>query len=682
MYVRLTKTLQDKGTLLPQDQVEAHVDDYSIDWYYSAYWYNEEVLEYWDNNNKSIAGFAGEGYTDTLFWDLDFKPDFEKVRQSALVLIEHLYNLGFNQSVEIYFSGNKGVHILLKTGSIFNHKETRQICTKLAKEAGVSSTVFDMVVYNATRVFRVANTKHQDSGLYKIAISESELRDLSEMEIRKLAENPRDVEYESAKIDAEFLKKKYYEVDAAPKKEFDVPDGLDLSGCPPNKRKCIYTLEQGFFGQGERENALIRLAAYHKGQGFTKDVVRAILNKALELRESRYESLNPYNDSDTERILNVVYSDTWAGGIYSCDDPFLLNHCDSSCGFYNQEDELNIEWNTIDQVIESYEKYGKEAQKEYPKTGIDWVDNRIRLRPRNYSILNGSNGSGKTSVIIQIIENLNKQQIYHMIFSLDMANTSLLEKMATKHTEYTPQEVEAAFNKYTYDIKKVKNIKTLLKENYPYTLFNFKSMVTSDYIEKVITSYNGDKSEKTRIQIVFIDYAGRLVGSEATAYAMASKNALAANDICKNTNTHLMYISQISRDKGDHTEPLHSSRIAKDSGHWEENATIVINVWRPFGNGLQADDEYLHLYIAKNRAGCLDECVFHWNGKTGTIAPMTKDEFRQYIDLCQQHHKDLPTAQARFIDKDSDYFKREKTFKIVKKEKNERIPCRTKFEDS
>ena len=61
---------------------------------------------------------------------------------------------------------------------------------------------------------------------------------------------------------------------------------------------------------------------------------------------------------------------------------------------------------------------------------------------------------------------------------------------------------------------------------------------------------------------------------------------------------------------------------------------------------------------------------------------MTKDEFRQYIDLCQQHHKDLPTAQARFIDKDSDYFKREKTFKIVKKEKNERIPCRTKFEDS
>lgn len=654
MYIRVTKTVKDRGVLIHPKDLEKTVKDPEIDWYYSPFTYGEDALEYFKEHKNSIKGYEGDVWTNTLYWDLDCDGDFEKVRESAVNLLEYLDLKGYGDGLEYYFSGNKGIHVLLKTTTKFTPAETSAICYNVAMKAGVDKEVFDTTVYNVNRIFRVTNTRHPKSELFKIPLTDEQLLDYSEEEIRKLAEEPREIEEKSEAMDANDFKK--YAKKPEPKSgqpsnvvslnrniSYNFTEGegdFNPMNCPRGKRRCIYTLENGRFGPGERENALIRLAAYYRGRGMSYEHTYSVLNKALERRAAVYEDLNTYSDDDTYRILKEVFSDGWNGGTYTCrstaehPDTYLQSKCDLGDGPCGDEDAhvSPVDVVTVEGLIEKYIEYGNEALKEYPKTGLEWIDKKIRIRPRNFSVINGANGSGKTSLVVNMIKNLNAQEIYHIIFSLDMADSSLTEKLGATFTDYSQRDIERAFNVHTRDEKIMQEVVEALKLNLPYTIFDFTSAVDSRHIESVINRIK--KEYNTDIRVAFVDYAGRLIGDHDSEFANSSQNALLANDVAKRTDTHIIYLSQVSRENGDHTTPLRTSRIAKHSGAWEENSTFIINVWRPFGNGLEGQDNYMHLYIAKNRAGSLGERCFWWEGTTGLIRDISQREFRDYKQMC------------------------------------------------
>lgn len=655
MYIRVTKTVADIGVLIEPEELVNTVDDPTIDWYTSAYEYGEDALDYFKEKG-SISGYNGPTWTQTLHWDLDAEGNFEAVREGALKLYEKLKELNIHKGLEIFFSGNKGFHVLVHTHHRFTPKETKRICHNIAVEAGVSAKVFDTTVYNATRIFRVEYTRHQKSGLYKVPISLEELKSLTESDIREIAKSDklRDAWSDGELVDAEFLKEKY---PVKPEREplnvvpFIAPESaqdFDPMNCPPGKRRCIYVLENGYYEPGTRENAIIRLAAYYKAKDYDKELIFKKITESLEKRSVVYPEANDYHDSDTWRNIDQVFSENWQGGTYSCKtDEFLASKCDlghGPCSLEEKENSANPIVG-IGGLIEMYKQYGEEALKEYPKTGIKWLDQKIRIRPKNFSIWNGANSSGKTSLIIQIIHNLNKQGIYHMFFSADMADTSLFEKLAVKFTDYTYWEVEQAFNAHSADPKIQQEIVDILKKEFPYTLFDFTSSLNMDHIKKSVLTFKEQADNPLDIQIVFVDYAGRLVGNKDSEYANATDAATKANDVAKRTSTHMAIISQIPREQGDHTTPIRSSRVSKSSGAWEENATFAINCWRPFGSGVDGNDDYMHLYIAKSRNSILEERAFSWNGRRGEIRELTDQELTVYESLCETYNKDAPKAQ-------------------------------------
>lgn len=665
MLVRVTKTVRDRGALVHPDEVEKFVENREIDWYCSPFFYGEGALEYWKEHGESIKGFTGEAWTDTLYWDLDCKEDFDKVQHNALRLLEYISNnLNMGEGLEVYFSGNKGVHVFLRTKNKFTPQETSAICYNIAIKAGVDKDVFDTTVYNVNRIFRIVNTKHQESGLYKIILKDEEILHMTEDEIRGLAENPRDLEPVSELVDASKLLKELSKKKKAQEnvvslqsileskvEDDEDPDDFDARNCPNGKRRCIYVLENGYFGPGERENALIRIAAYYKGRNLTYEQNYAILNKALERRAAIYTDASPFKDEDTHRILKEVYSEGWRGGTYSCrstiesPDVYLQSKCDLGDGPCGDEKVTVNAVSVVDiaGLLQIYNDYGAEALKEYPKTGNPWMDKKIRIRPRNFSLINGANGSGKTSLMNNIIDSLNQQKIYHLVFSLDMADTSLLEKLAATHTDYNQEEIEAAFNVHTRNEKIVAEVAKVLMQKLPYTMFDFTSSADARHLESTVQRLK--KEKQVDIRVVFVDYAGRLIGDHDNEFANSSQNALMANDIAKRTGAHFIYLSQISRENGDHCKPLRTSRIAKHSGAWEENATFILNVWRPFGNGLDGNDNYMHVYIAKNRSGPLGEHVLWWEGKSGVLREMTPEEFSEYRGLCEQYDLEPPYEQ-------------------------------------
>lgn len=664
MLVRVTKTVQDRGVLVHLDEVTKVINDPDKDWYCSPFQYGEDAGAYWDENGGSLKGYKGEAWTDTLYWDLDCKGDFEKVRTNALKLLAYLEHRNLGDGLKIYFSGNKGIHVLLKTGNKFTPYETSAICFNVAMKAGVDKDVFDTSVYNVTRIFRIENTRHQASGLFKIELTDKEILNSSEDEIRAMAEKQRKPQAAGTAVDATKLLKLVKKAEIRNNvinmkhrlsdlkvNDVQAPEEFDAMTCPRGKRRCIFVLENGYFGSGERENASIRIAAYYKGKNYDYEQTYSILKNALERRAAIYPDVTAYKEEDIHRVLKEVYSEGWKGGMYSCKstaenpDAFLQAKCDVGHGPCGDEEKPNRVVNVINvaELIDQYVQYGEEALKDYPKTGIPWLDKKIRIRPKNVSLINGANGSGKTSLMLNIIQNLNKQQIYHVVFSLDMANTSLFEKLGSMYTDYDPEQIEAAFNMHSKNEKVMKKVADAISEKLAYTLFDFTSACDSRYIETTISKLKRDKG--VDVKVAFIDYAGRLIGDHDNEFANSSFNALQANDIAKRNDVHLIYLSQVSRENGDHTTPLKTSRVAKHSGAWEECATLILNVWRPFGNGLEGADNYVHVYVAKNRSGALGERAFWWEGKTGHIRELSNDELKEYRQLCEQHEKDQPYEQ-------------------------------------
>lgn len=670
MFVRLCKGLQDRGIFVPVSEVRSLINDDTADWYTSPYYYSQDAIDFYTKNGNSIKGYMGSVYTDTLYFDLDHATDVEKSRQAAIKLIQKLNDLGLYNSLELYFSGNKGFHLLVKTSNKFTPDEVGRICHNLAVESGLvnigEDSVFDTTVYNTNRIFRVNNTLNKKSNLFKIPLDIPELMEYSVETIREHAKVKRDLEFDTSALDAEFLKTKYPKMaimDTVPSfKSINDMDDLDFSRLPPTKRRCIFVLENGHFGHGERENACVRLAAYYRGQGFSKDHVLSLVKIALEKRSKIYTNLSLYGDQDTERIVDTVFDSGWHGGTYTCaNDMFLAQKCAKNgipCSLERQDQRLNEQVKShlvsVQDLFKSYSKYGEEALDQYPETGLEWLDSIIRLRPKNYSVLNGANGASKTSLILCFMEHLNKQKMKHIFFSLDMSDISIFEKLAVKYTNYTAVEVERAFNQHTYNEVVIEKVKKAIMERLPYTIFDFTSAASVHHIEKTIIAYNKDLPKGDQVQMSFVDYAGRLMGDQNNAYASATANALYANDVVKRTGSHIMFVSQIARESGDHTQPLYSSRVAKESGAWEENATIILNVWRPFGNSLVADDSYVHIYVAKNRSGKIEEHVFRWDGPRGEVKELSAPELNECLDLYNQHQVSFPRAQAIAAGRDED----------------------------
>lgn len=142
----------------------------------------------------------GEPFISPLYFDLDFDEKLGQTLDDALndarLILEYFLYLGAEDELGIWFSGNRGFHITLpfekfgdKQPSTYLNKIWRGIAEGMAHKFELRT--FDRSVYTKRRMWRMENTKHGKSGLWKIPLEIYELKTLDPSAIRKLAENPR-----------------------------------------------------------------------------------------------------------------------------------------------------------------------------------------------------------------------------------------------------------------------------------------------------------------------------------------------------------------------------------------------------------------------------------------------------------------------------------------------------------
>lgn len=244
--------------------------------YLSAYRY--------DNPDIKEASLYGDFYLD-----FDSEDNFELARQDAVRSIWYLkqkttYDIP-EKFVRIYFSGKKGLHIVIPA-EVFgvepdkNLNEYYKVMAKRISEQLKHGTL-DEKIYDRRRLFRVPGSKHASTGLHKIALTYFELVTLTLEEIQEKAKEPLFIQYA-----------KPYEITTARKRyETHMEEWANRYGKQFDSSKkyeskpldftpaCIQELIDSGPISGQRNHTIAVLTSFWKKQGNTEQQIWDLLVK-------------------------------------------------------------------------------------------------------------------------------------------------------------------------------------------------------------------------------------------------------------------------------------------------------------------------------------------------------------------------------------------------------------------
>lgn len=629
-YRRLTTGLNDKGKLIPvTDNVFDHIKTQKKDYYLSLYQYNEDQKKKFYEKIEKIDSKTGEVYetingakgindvtTNILVFDFDGK-DLEEARQDTVELTRRLngYDIS-DDDMLITFSGNKGFGVEVHTNQELNPDEAKQI----AKELAGDLETWDPKVYNASRVFRVPFTMHQDSGLYKTQLNIDELKECTIDEIKEIAKEEYDPEMDVniVELPSSVLKlgekknsaeKRVYEGEVAP---------LDLSNKPRWLSNWKYALQEGFFPEGVRNHSLMILGATYRGQGFNKITAYRMLKGAAELQAQR-TGQDRYSDEEIWlNIIEQVYDRGWNGGTYS-EDSFsddLVEYLEAIGVPRGNEEEDEEMLMGVDDVYDTFEDFAENIEKNTIKTGIKELDEMCRITTSMLVGLLGAPGSGKTATILNILEKHSLGGEESIFFSFDMGKPLIYQKLAQKYTGFDSKKLFKIFQEK--DESEKSRIRNLISTNFKNVQMSFKTGSRPEDIRKAVLDHEDRTGKKVRF--IVVDYLEKCVGPFSDATANSGYNAAKLQEVCNDLELCCFLLLQPQKMAGDPSVPLLTYRRVKGASVIEQDCRVILSVFREgYDPQSYENDNYITYAVLKNTMGELGSVDCHWEGLTGDI---------------------------------------------------------------
>jgi len=641
LYYRLTKGFSDVGALIPlEDSVYEHVKNLDSAWFKSIYFYTEEQKNQAEelinvggkSRRRGIAGVV-DVKTNKIVFDFDHNEDIEIARKDAILTCERLISQGINPSeLQLSFSGNKGYAIEVEfKDSWFTPKEVKNIVQSVAGDL----ETFDAVVVNASRIFRIPRTRHATSGLYKFPLSLEELTDIPSSQIREEAAKKdavQEIPYNRAALPESILRISQTEPEK-PKTEVIPIAGkehmLDFSKMPKGFTKWKYALLNGYFPEGTRSHALIILASTLRYLGYTEITTYHMLKGAAELQSKKFEAEKFDKNDIWTTVISQVFGPSWRGACYGEEsfDPKLQKYL-LECGIPKQRKITNEGYSRIDGIYDKFKDFAVNIDANTIQTGIEAIDSNTRITTGMLFGLLAGAGAGKTSVALQILNTVSKNNEESIMFSMDMNSNLIYQKLSQKHYGYDGDQLFELFK--TGNTTELKKIRYKLNENYKNVSFTFKTAMTVEDIKEGIMDHEEQTGRK--VKFVVIDYLETILGpfSDTTANSAHAANAL--KDIASDLDVCVLLLLQTQKSSGDNSEPLRSMRKVKGSSVTEQACSIIISLWRSGFSPKDFDnDRFMTFCCVKNRMGRLFEVDTAWEGRTGTVGTLEESE-REELD--------------------------------------------------
>lgn len=612
-YFNFKETLASKPRLMTLEEIKRFKADPNKDYYMSIFAYNDNHKKHVDQTG-SVAGIK-DVKTNTLVFDFDSK-DLEQVKKDVLELGTRLietYEVD-PDNIACFFSGSKGLHVVVPLNKEITPEEFKQATVKLAENLDT----FDPVVSDPQRVLRVEHTKHPKTGLYKIPLHIAEVDELSIDQIKQLAKTPR----EDFKVNTKAvnLPETLFKVIKKEKQEVISTDDFDYTNPPKGWKKYKYALAQGWFDSGERHNALMVIAATCRGLGYDKEQTYFLCKSALK-KQARRTGGDEFDKSELwENIIEQsVFSNTWEGGQYSPqNNPWLKKYCERMNFSVNEKEEKVIQ---LDDIELGFTQYVQNIEQNTVLTGIPCLDKAMPLTTgMNLGVI-GAASSGKTALALSILKNTSKAGVVSVFASLDMHRNRLFEKLLYKTSGLSRDDL----------YKKIKEgnagpIFEKVREEYKNVYFYDRSAPTVDNIREYINQVQEQTGKK--VKMVMLDYFERVNSDKSEDTAASKEVAGKLQDLVNDFDICMVTLVQPNKFAlaSGPDSPITNYTAIKGSSFLYQSFRSIISIWRPFFNPEWSEyDKFLQMAILKNDLGELDMFNFGWHGKKGEIWELAQE---------------------------------------------------------
>lgn len=164
----------------------------------SIYQYTSDLAIYVRENGGSLAKYRGRCWARWLAIDLDgdgTAAGLDRVLDDIRKLVGVLHALGVPaESIVVFFSGGRGAHLLWPSSVLAAAPKdgfeatAGVVCQAIASLASVQ---IDINLYRPLASLRLPNTRHEETGLYKVVLLADELPGLNAASVKELAREPR-----------------------------------------------------------------------------------------------------------------------------------------------------------------------------------------------------------------------------------------------------------------------------------------------------------------------------------------------------------------------------------------------------------------------------------------------------------------------------------------------------------
>jgi len=231
---------------------------------------------------------------------------------------------------------------------------------------------------------------------------------------------------------------------------------------------------------------------------------------------------------------------------------------------------------------------------------------------------------GKTSFILNILRYLAvEEKVPVAIFSLEMSKEQLLQRLLCMEAEIDGHKArkgqleEIELRRVRYAVEKLKNAPIFIDDSNPLPLIELKAKARRIWLEG-------------KIELIAIDYLQMIQSprrdtkTQEIALITASLKSLA-----RELNIPVIALSQLSREVERREDKRPRLADLRESGAIEQDADVVMFLFRPSFYDPEADDLLTEIDIAKQRNGPTGTISLAFYRNTGRFKPYSMSEIPQ-----------------------------------------------------
>jgi replicative DNA helicase len=237
----------------------------------------------------------------------------------------------------------------------------------------------------------------------------------------------------------------------------------------------------------------------------------------------------------------------------------------------------------------------------------------------NLIILAGRPAMGKTALALCLAKNAASMNFPVVKFSMEMSEAELATRYISGASGYTNTEIRSAkvnYDKLMKDAHKLNSLPIYIDDSSSISILELRSK-----IKKLVIRNN--------IKLVVVDYLQLMKGEGYSREQEISQISRGLKSIAKEFNISILALSQLNRDVENRGDRIPRLSDLRESGAIEQDADIVILIYRPayyklenaFINGVKHEAKGLIVFdIAKNRNGALVSCPLYHNDSMTIIS--------------------------------------------------------------